>query len=396
MGRVYLASDQRLGRPVALKALLPRLTEHPSSRERLRREAQAAAALTHPGICTVYALEEVGDELFIVTEYVEGRTLREDIASGNRPSSHALRQTARELASALAVAHSKGIVHRDLKPENVMRTNEGHVKILDFGLARIETGSPVGPIGPLITQPGLLLGTPAYMAPEQLNGQPVDARVDIFALGVLLYEYACGKHPFEAGTPLAVMARILESDVTSIASRDPHIPDDVAAVVDRCLQKAPVDRFPSAAAIGPMLQDAPRFPPPGVARWWQMHQIAVIALYLGASTAAWHIKEVATSPLPRWLFVTVGIGAAVAGIVRGHLVFTQWMNPLRLVDERRRTATVTLVADLLIGACLFLDGLLLVPTTPLYAVLTIALAIGVALARVLMEPATTVTAFGRR
>ncbi len=140
MGRVYLASDGRLGRTVALKALAPQLTREPLHRERLRREARAAAVLTHPGICTVYALEELDGELYIVTEFVEGRTLRDEIAGGKRPTLDMVVATARDLASALASAHAKGITHRDLKPENVMRTKDGRIKILDFGLARVETG----------------------------------------------------------------------------------------------------------------------------------------------------------------------------------------------------------------------------------------------------------------
>src|SRR5688572_6756353 len=140
MGRVYLASDGRLGRTVALKALPPQLTREPLHRDRLRREARAAAVLTHPGICTVYALEEFDGELYIATEFVEGHTLREEIAEGKRPSLEAIVTTARDLASALASAHAKGITHRDLKPENIMRTRERRIKVLDFGLARVEAG----------------------------------------------------------------------------------------------------------------------------------------------------------------------------------------------------------------------------------------------------------------
>src|SRR5207247_1172829 len=167
-------------------ALPPRFTRDPAHRERLRREARAAAALTHPAICTVYALEELDEGLFIATEFVDGHTLREDMSSGGpRPAGEVVR-TARELAGALAAAHAKGITHRDLKPENVMRTADGRLKILDFGLARIDTPDASPSAGrPLATLPGVLLGTPAYMAPEQLNGQPADARTDVFAYGVL-------------------------------------------------------------------------------------------------------------------------------------------------------------------------------------------------------------------
>lgn len=173
MGRVYLASDARLGRTVALKALPPDLTREPQHRERLRREARAAAGLTHPGICTVYALEELDGELYIATEYVEGCTLRDEIASGQRPSIDAIVATSRELAAALASAHAKGITHRDLKPENVMRTADGRIKILDFGLARID-GASSGAAGTLTLQmPGGVAGTPAYMSPEQIEGRTV-------------------------------------------------------------------------------------------------------------------------------------------------------------------------------------------------------------------------------
>jgi len=202
MGRVYLASDGRLGRTVALKALAPHLTRDPSQRARLRREARAAAALTHPGICTVYALEEVNGELYIATEFVDGHTLAEEIRSGPRPSAGVVLQTAQDLAAALASAHASGVIHRDLKPDNVMRSRDGRLKILDFGLARMDEAGPgaghrEGGRVPYVTQPGVVIGTPAYMAPEQINGLAVDARADVFAFGVLLYEFACGAHPFE-------------------------------------------------------------------------------------------------------------------------------------------------------------------------------------------------------
>src|SRR4029077_7515819 len=168
MGRVYLASDATLGRTVALKALAPHLLRDPMQRERLRSEARAAAVLTHPGICTVYALEEVDGELYIATEFVDGHTLGEEIRSGRQASAGEVLQTAQDLAAALASAHASGVIHRDLKPDNVMRSRDGRLKILDFGLARIDevghrAGSPVGhPFrgasadAAYVTQPGVV------------------------------------------------------------------------------------------------------------------------------------------------------------------------------------------------------------------------------------------------
>ncbi len=393
MGRVYLATDVRLSRTVALKALPPHLTRDPAQRERLRREARAAAALSHPGICTIYALEELNDELFIAAEYIDGRTLRQEITQGRRPSSRDLLDMARELAAALAAAHMKGITHRDLKPENVMRAPDGRLKILDFGLALID---PVaGPFAAThVTQPGVLVGTPAYMAPEQLNGSPVDARADVFAFGVLLYECACGTHPFQAASPLALAARVLESEPRPIQTVCPDISPLVASVIDRCLSKAPRDRFASAADVALALArtDVPR-PPTGVTIWWRAHQLAAIALNLGAAAFAWRIKEWQHG-LPDQLFLAVGILATVAAIFRGHLLFTEKMNRRAFDAERRRAVPVTLGADLLIALAVFADGALLASARPLPAVLTMALAVGIAVTRLVLEPATTSAAFG--
>ncbi len=395
MGCVYLASDGKLGRKVALKALAPHLTRDAAHRERLRREARAAAALTHPGICTVYALEEVGDDLYIATEFVDGHTLREEISSARRPSSEMIVASARELAAALASAHAKGIVHRDLKPENVMRTADGRLKILDFGLARQEVPASAPSPRALATVPGMLIGTPAYMAPEQINGEPTDARTDVFALGVVMYEYACGVHPFAASTDLALLARVLESNARPLEERCPQVPGVLAYVIDRCLLKSPGDRF---ASCGEVLEAIGRDVTTGPLRrsmtWWRTHQLAVMCLYVIAATIAWEIKESVGGLLALWLFVVIGIGAAIGGIVRGHLLFTERMNRPLLSSERQRTQPVTIGADLLIAATLFADGLLNAAMRPLGAVLTIALAVGIALAAMMMEPATTAMALG--
>ena len=393
MGRVYLASDARLGRTVALKALAPHLMRDPSQRERLRREARAAAALTHPGICTVYALEEIDGELYIATEFVDGHTLGEEIRSERRPAREEILRTARELAAALASAHAKGIVHRDLKPDNVMRGRDGRLKILDFGLARVGAGALDE--APRMTQPGMLIGTPAYMAPEQINGLPIDARADVFAFGVLLYEYACGAHPFAASTALATVARVLESDARPLVARA-DVPSRVADVIARCLRKAPADRFGSAAELLGALDTADADPaaPDPHATWWRVHQIVIAVLYIAGATLAWQIKEWVETPVTVAIFLALGAAATIGGVLRGHLVFTALMNHAQLTIERRRTRRATRLLDLLTAVLLLGDAVIVAATRALPAVFALALALGIALASVVLEPATTAAAFG--
>lgn len=396
MGRVYLASDGRLGRTVALKALPPQTTRDPRHRERLRREARAAALLTHPGICTVYALEELDGELYIATEFVEGQTLRDEIADGTRPSLEMILSTARELASALASAHAKGVTHRDLKPENVMRTRDGRIKILDFGLARIDGGP--GGVAVTLTAPipGGIVGTPAYMSPEQIEGRPVGPPADVFAFGVLMYEWISGRHPFQAANVLATLARALDTTPDPLTSQA-AVPPWLSDVIGRCMKKAAQERFASGAELLEALDHpivAPRLTR-GHSTWWRTHQIIAMVLYTIATAHAWQIKEAwIRGAMTLWVFVLVGIAASVGGIVRGHLVFTDVMNPSHLGTELARTRRVRLFTDLLMAALLTVDALLVASLWPLSAVLTIALATGIALAAVLMEPATTAALFG--
>lgn len=392
MGRVYLATDHKLDRRVAIKMLRRELAQDPSQRARLHREARAAAALTHPGICTIYAIEEVDGELFIASEFVEGRTLRVEIASGGRPAPSEVLETAREIAAALASAHAAGVTHRDLKPENIMRGANGRLKILDFGLALVEIPSS-DPRTIHVTEPGALIGTPAYMAPEQLSGQHADARVDVFAFGVVLYEYVCGRHPFDAPTPIAVAGRILEGSAGPIERLCPDVPPALAAVIKRCLRKVPEDRFQSAGEIVDALGHGRAVPAaPRATEWWRTHQYAAIALYFVASATAWQIKEWLAGATAA-IFVAIAVTATIAAVFRGHLVFTERMQAARFAAERKRAAALTLVIDLLIAAALATDGAFLAPMRTLPATLTIALAVGIALARLVVEPSTTSAAF---
>jgi serine/threonine protein kinase len=396
MGRVYLASDARLGRMVALKALAPHLVSDSQQRERLRREARAAAALTHPGICTVYALEEIDGELYIATEYVEGRTLREEITSATRPpAAEAIARTARELAAALASAHARGVIHRDLKPENVMRTSDGRLKILDFGLARIEVPDDAHTAS-FATQPGVMIGTPAYMAPEQITGHKADARADVFAFGVTLYEYASGVHPFQAGTPLATVARVIDSDVAPLTSRTIEVGSGLAQIIARCLQKSPADRYASAAELAAALTSdrAPQQSPSPHATWWRAHQLVICVLYAAGAVLAWFIKAWIETPVTVSVFLALGAASTIGCVLRGHLVFTERVNRAHLAVERRRTARATRLLDLLVAVLLFGDGIHVAPFRALPAVFALSLGLGIALAALVLEPATTTAAFG--
>lgn len=374
MGRVYLASDARLGRNVALKALAPHLLRDPLQRERLRREARVAAALAHPGICTVYALEEIDGDVYIASEFVDGQTLGDEIRAGLRPSPGELVRTARDVASALAAAHAAGIVHRDLKPDNVMRTRDGRLKILDFGLARSQIANPAiqATFG---TRPGLLIGTPGYIAPEQLAGERGDARADVFAFGVLMHVFATGVHPFTTGAPRTVPA--------------------IGEIIQRCVNQAPGERFASAseivAALGALDRPSAGAGSTGI---WRTHQLVIILLYFIASVVAWQIKAWLETPVTVSIFVALGAAATIGGVFRGHLVFTDRMHPANLAGERRRAARATTIVDLLFSTLLLLDGVIAASVSALIAVLTISLAIGISLAALVLEPATTRAAFG--
>jgi hypothetical protein len=300
-------------------------------------------------------------------------------------------RTAKEIAGALAAAHARGVIHRDLKPENIMRTRDGRLKILDFGLARFDAvPSPTA----FVTEPGVLIGTPAYMAPEQLNGEPVDPRVDVFAYGVVLYEYISGAHPFAGATPLATVARLLESDARSLRSQCPHVPAAILDCVERCLQKDPERRFRSAADILTALEraDAGVGPRAG-GTWWRTHQLVIVVVYFVSAALGWQIKQWVQSPGTVSLFVALSLGASIGGVLRGHLVFTERMNRANLLAERHRAAATLMIVDLLMGVALAADATML-SAWPLTAVLTMALGVGIAMAALVLEPATTKAAFG--
>ena len=211
MGEVYRATDTKLGRDVALKVLPAEMAASPERLERFRREAKALAALDHPGVVGVYSVEEADGVHFLTMQLVEGESLDRLIPEGGLPVERIL-EIATALAEALAAAHDKGIVHRDLKPANVMVTQDGRVKVLDFGLARMSpAGEPADSALPTEaqTREGVVMGTVPYMSPEQVSGKPLDHRTDVFSLGVLLYEMASGRRPFQGASSAELASAIL-------------------------------------------------------------------------------------------------------------------------------------------------------------------------------------------
>jgi serine/threonine-protein kinase len=255
MGEVYEAEDLRLGRKVALKVLPAAVAGDAERLSRFTKEARALAALNHPGIVTIYGVDESEGQHFFTMELVEGRTLSDSIPGEGLAASRFL-EIAIQLADALAAAHEKGLVHRDLKPANVMLTTEGRVKILDFGLAKA-LPLPGGDTGALTldkTADGALLGTLPYMAPEQFAGQAADARSDLYSLGLVLYEMASGRHPFAARTTAALVAAVLHETPASLASLNPGVTPDLDRLVARCLEKDPSRRPASASEVRASLE----------------------------------------------------------------------------------------------------------------------------------------------
>jgi eukaryotic-like serine/threonine-protein kinase len=300
MGVVYRAKDGRLGREVAIKVLGEHFSDDPDRVLRFKREARAAGMLNHPNILAAYDLGAHEGQLYLVTELLEGETLRSRLDQGALPQRKALLY-AQQIASGLAAAHDKGITHRDLKPENLFLTRDGSIKILDFGLAKLAAhdGIDSGDLSaPGKTKIGSVLGTVGYMAPEQVTGHPADARSDIFSLGVVLYEMISGRRAFQASTNVETMAKIVRHDPPPLEA-----PEPVEQLVHRCLEKDPAERFQSARDLGFALQGLATMDPSKLTQ-----------------TSG---QGIARRRKLGFLWA-VGIAAAVvAGAVGGHLLWTK-------------------------------------------------------------------------
>jgi TolB-like protein/predicted Ser/Thr protein kinase len=343
MGEVYRARDTNLRRDVALK-LLPEAFAHDAEYlERLRSEAHLLAALNHPNVATIHDLTEADGRRFIVMELVDGTSLRERIGTGSIPAAEAIELGA-QIALALQAAHAAGVVHRDLKPDNVLVTPDGRVKVVDFGIAKVIGPPEEADSAPTVferTQTGVLVGTAPYMSPEQVRGERLDARVDIWALGCLLFELLSGTQAFGRETAAATLAAIIESS-PDWSRLSPATPKAVVEIVRACLQKAPHDRIATATELVARLEaasggtaPAPRLPePPAPRRGWR--PLAGLIVLVLAAIAFWmsrdspvgsHADGVRLAVLPfsnlRADPGTDFLGYALADQVIGSLVYAQ-------------------------------------------------------------------------
>ena len=254
MGEVYRAHDQRVGRDVAIKVLPQRLARDDDARARLTREAKAVAAISHPNVLALYEFEQEGELSYVVTELLEGDTLRSVLSHGPMSWRRAA-EVAASIADGLAAAHAKGIVHRDLKPENIFITDEGLVKILDFGLARarllpaveVDDSHPTERLhSDELDSDSNVIGTVGYMSPEQLRAEPVSPATDLFALGCILFECITGRGAFRSETAIDTMTAVLRDDLPPISESGQRIPYELDRIIHRCVEKKPAARFQSA------------------------------------------------------------------------------------------------------------------------------------------------------
>jgi hypothetical protein len=331
MGEVYRARDPKLGREIAIKVLSGATASDPDRRQRFELEARAASALNHPNILTVYDIGEADGSLYIAMELVEGKTLRELVASGEPLPTKKLLDLSVQIAEGLAKAHAAGIVHRDLKPENLMVSKDGYVKILDFGLAKLtETVSQDASVLPTAiaapTQPGTVMGTAGYMSPEQASGQTVDYRSDQFTLGAILYEMATGKRAFQRKTGAETLVAIIKEEPEPLSQLAPKAPAPVRWIVERLLAKDPEERYASTRDLARDVKsvrdhltetsfsgglEAVEHARPARRRWLVP---AAIALLLGAGLALFAAKglQLFAPPLPVFQRLTFRRGSILS------------------------------------------------------------------------------------
>ena len=381
MGVVYRARDTRLGRDVALKCVAE--GANASQRARLEQEARMAARLLHPSIATVFALEEhpsrAGDtQLFLVQEFVPGETLRARLGRGRLAGSE-LHRGALAIAEGLAAAHREQIAHGDLKPENIVVRTDGQVKILDFGLAELRHET-----APL-AHADVLAGTPGYMAPEQLRGQLPDARADVFAFGVLLFEMATGRHPFASDRGAMLEAALS----TRAAYEAPDLPPGLAAIVKRCLAPEPAHRFASGSEIVDALTRPAGAAPDRSLRWFLLHQRIVSALAAAMVLVMWIARPYFTRPWGSLVFLLTLAGATAVVALRLNIHFMGREHPGDLPRHLRHVRRRLWMTEVALDTCVLASGLALADTLDWAAGVLFGCGVASLVSLSVIEPATT-------
>ena len=326
MGQVYLAEDTKLDRKVAIKFLSSESIDDSQGNRRLIREARAAARLDHPNICAIHEVGDEDDRAFIVMQYLEGETLAARIARKPMEPRDSL-DVAVDVADALSEAHSRGIIHRDIKPQNIMLTARGRAKVMDFGLAKVVTQRSLveseAATQTLLTEQGMIIGTVPYMSPEQVNGEPVDARSDIFSFGAVLYEMVTGEHAFQGRSAMAILAGVLNQEPKALPAK---VPKELAKVILRCLRKAPAERYQTMAEVRGALENLRQESHPRRrSSWVVLAAMLVVAGLLGlVAMQPWRRPETPEQLLAKPLTTLRGVARYPSFSPDGNYVAFTW------------------------------------------------------------------------